>query len=214
MLTLDDIWMRLTTEDIGFFPYRRRDKIPTIPGVYAWFLPLRLGKHPQDLLSSYRKISAYDAGCLGAAKWSTNNAGFRWDPLSVQVNRNTAVQLADVGRKGWDVICGAPDHVKERFRQALFVSTIFSRPLYVGLTSNLSRRYNDHLVGVTGKNDFHNRFVNYMAQIGEAITIEQLLFACVPIRTLDGAAEDLSDEQVALLEEMLKIICQPVFDDK
>ena len=214
MLTLDDIWRRLTTENIGFFPYSRRDKIPTVPGVYAWFLPLRLGKHPEDLLTFYRKISAYDAGSLGVANWKTEDAGFRWDPLSVEVRRNSSVQLPQASHRDWEAIAKAPEHVKETFRQSLFASTVFSRPLYVGLSNNLSRRYQEHQAGVAGKNDFHSRFMNYMDLLGEALTIEQLLFACVPVRSTDGAESKMTEEQIGLLENMLKVICQPVFDDK
>jgi hypothetical protein len=214
MLTLDDIWMRLTTEDIGFFPYRRRDKIPTVPGVYAWFFPLRLGSDPRELLCLYRKVATYDAGCLGAAKWSHGGAGFRWDPLTVEVGRNDQVQLGQAGAKNWYAISEGPQSVRNRFKQALFVSTMFSRPLYVGLTNNLSRRYNEHIAGRGEENNFHSRFNGYMRELKEGITLEQLLFACVPLRKSREEPSEMSDEQISLLEEMLKIICQPVFDDK
>jgi len=213
VLTLDDIWRRLTTEDIGFFPHGRREKIPTVPGVYAWFLPLRVNKGPDELLSLYRNISAYDAGCRGLAKWSTQDAGFRWDPLSVEVSRGVSVQLPPAAQQYWSAI-SADLVVRDVFRQALFTATIFSRPLYVGLTNNLSRRYHNHLSGAPGQNDFHSRFTDYMKAIGEALTLEQLLFACVPIRRSNDHNADMTEEQIALLESMLKVICQPVFGDK
>jgi hypothetical protein len=207
--------MRLTTEDIGFFTHRRRNKIPAIAGVYGWFLPLRLRKNPTDLRSLVRKICAYDAGSLGVAKWSSKNCGFRWDPLNIELSRDTAERLAEAPARKWKALETASGTLRDRFQQALFVATIFSRPLYVGLTRNLARRYEEHLAGQGQKNNFHNRFTNYMMELNAALTLEQLLFVCVPLRPSTIDEQDvMTDEHIALLEDMLKVICQPVFDDK
>ena len=53
-----------------------------------------------------------------------------------------------------------------------------------------------------------------MKELDEDLTLEQLLFVCVPLRKSDNGGGEMSGEQISLLEEMLKLICQPVFDDK
>ena len=79
----------------------------------------------------------------------------------------------------------------------------------------MARRYEEHLAGQGQKNNFHNRFTDYMMELNAALTLEQLLFVCVPLRPSTIDEQDaMTDEHIALLEDMLKVICQPVFDDK
>ena len=59
--------------------------------------------------------------------------------------------------------------------QALFVSTVFSRPLYVGLTNSLARRYQQHVNGDSDANNFNSRFTDDISEINESLTVEQLL---------------------------------------
>jgi len=214
MLNFDDIWMRLTTDEIGFFTHRRSPKIPAVPGVYGWFLPLRLKDNPQSLIALARRICCYDAGTRGVAKWKHEDAGFRWDPLRVELARQPNAALPTNFASRWNSVLRASDSLHRRFARALFISTVFSRPLYVGLTNNLASRYQQHITGSADANDFHNRFVNYMSEIGEALTLEQLLFVCIPLRRAPGEPDDLNRQQITLLEQMLKIVCQPVFDDR
>jgi hypothetical protein len=214
MLSLDDIWMRLSTEDIGFFTRRRATRIPEVPGVYGWFLPMRMNDGPRQLLSLARRVYCYDAGCLGAARWTHKSAGFRWDRLQVDVARNPEVEIPERHEQTWASVASGSAAVKRRFEKSLLVSTIFSRPLYVGLTKNLFRRYQQHVAGEPDSNNFHNRFSSYMVELNEQLTVEQLLFVCIPLRKATGELGDLTEQQIQLLEHVLKTVCQPVFDDR
>ena len=90
-------------------------------------------------------------------------------------------------------------------------SSIFSKPLYVGMATDLSDRYKSHLTGSGDGNTFHSRFGEYSKRHKLDLEVEQLLFVCVPVSMSSGP---LSREQIAVLEEILKVICQPVFDWK
>lgn len=214
MLTLDDIWLQLTTEDIGFYTRRRSARIPPVPGVYGWFLPMRMRSNPTQLMTLARRIHAYDSGSRGVGTWTSDKAGFRWDPLRIEVARQPLPQVPERLESAWSSIAKAPVSVRKQFEKALFVSSIFSRPLYVGLTNNLARRYQEHVSGTPDSNNFHSRFSSYMREIDESLTIEQLLFVCIPLRKAPDESDDLTQEQIVLLEFVLKSVCQPVFDDR
>lgn len=210
MYSLDEIWLKLTTSQIGFYTSRTFSKIPDAPGVYAWFLPLRLKTDPSDLLRLARQLAAYDCKSEGLASWRSEEAGFHWDPMAIELTRRVNPDLPSQISAKWQEISSGPPAVQRGFQIALMAATVFSRPLYVGLTTSLSRRHSDHTAARSG---FNSRFSAYVASIGAALTVEQLLFACVPLNRLDDDS-GYSQQQLDVLEHLLKVICQPVFDDR
>ena len=108
MLTLDDIWMRLSTEEIGFFTRRRSGRFLRLAGAMR-FLPMRMKEGPKELVSLARRVYSYDAGCLGTGKWSNEDAGFRWDPLRVEVARKPEARFSQVHEEAWALVSSASD---------------------------------------------------------------------------------------------------------
>jgi len=209
MTSLDEIWVKLSTDDIGFYTRRTAHLVPARPGVYGWFFPLRIGPSADDMLRFARRLLAYDAHTQGVATWSEEKAGFNWDPLVVSVSRSSDHHCPDGTERNWQTI-HQDAGVAKAFRQALMIGTIFARPIYVGLAGNIKRRYQDHVSGRGGDNTFHSRFVDYMKTLGRSTSVDQLLFVAIPLR----GGSQLSKEQTSVLESILKVICQPVFGDR
>lgn len=210
MFSLEELWVKLTTPQIGFYTLRRAGQIPVSPGVYAWFLPLWLRRSPEQLLANTRQILTYDSQSGGPGKWEAHDAGFRWDPLHVEVSRQTVVPGSAVQEQIWRELMGVPPEVDKRFRLALMASSIFAKPLYVGLSNNLRRRHGEHAtVGST----FRERFEGYMRSVRLEQTVQDLLFVCIPLARPGGGEDEYTDGQIRSLEYILKIICQPAFGD-
>ena len=210
MFSLEELWVKLTTEHIGFYTFRRSDQIPTCPGVYAWFLPLRLRGEPEEFLTKARLIFSYDSGSQGPARWESTEAGFRWDPLHVQISRQIRITQSTAQGNLWNVLRDAPQDVKDQFRIAAMAASIFARPLYVGLSNNLFRRYGEHVSDGSG---FHKRFTRYMDSLKMHLPVRQLLFVCIPLVASGDEDKEYTDAQIRALEDTLKIICQPAFGD-
>jgi hypothetical protein len=212
MFSLEQLWINLSTETIGFYTYRRRNQIPERPGVYAWFLPFNLQGSHEDLLGNARRTFVFDSPSEGQATWKDDKAGFKWDPLCVEITRRDKVLIPEAIKKLLPELKEAPDEIRNRFRLALLASSIFAKPLYVGLSNNLSHRYGDH---ITGKSGFRERFTKYMQTLKQQITVQDLLFVCIPLAPVQTENEEWFDAcQSQVLECMLKILCQPAFGEK
>ena len=216
MFSLDQLWLSLSTEQIGFYPYRSRDQIPSRPGVYAWFLPLNLQGSPEDFLASARKIFAYDSLSEGRGVWSSDEAnvkaGFNWDPLRIEISRDEKIKIPVGQAAHLSTLKESPDSVKDSLRNALLASSIFAKPLYVGLANNLFRRHGDH---TSEQTDFCQKFTKYAHTLKMQITIQDLLFVCIPLAPIQIEDEKwYNDAQVKVLEYMLKTLCQPAFSER
>lgn len=209
MFSLDEIWAKLTTSAIGFYTSRTSGDVPSRPGVYAWFLPLRLQGDPEALVRLGRLVLSYDCPSRGTGKWSTEGAGFRWDPLRVELARQPEVQLPKSVTDHWNAIQGADKETNKTLRIAMMAASIFSKPLYVGLSRNLATRYKDHTASSSG---FKTRFESYMKELDMQYPVERLIFVCVPLS--GSALSSCTDDQISVLESLLKILCQPAFGDQ
>lgn len=58
--SLDELWRELSTEHIGFFTHKTCDAVPSGPGVYAWFTPIRLDGSLDDVLKRYKRLFSCD----------------------------------------------------------------------------------------------------------------------------------------------------------
>lgn len=215
--SLDEIWRRLTTSGIGFYTFRTRKRIPATPGIYAWFMPLRVTSTPGSLLELARRIFTYDPRAKGQAL--ARSYAFQWDPLHVSVARDYRIPQSSSRERYWSKIQAGGDEIVSSFQRTLMSASIFARPLYVGLTNDLSRRYSEHTEGRGEGNSFHTRYYEYKKQLEEEgvhvnLTIERMIFACIPVPDDLSAVKSFTDEQIRLSEDMLKLICQPVFGER
>ena len=212
MFSLEQLWMSLSTEHIGFYTYRIRNQIPPRPGVYAWFLPLNLQGSPEDFLANARRIFAYDPPSEGPGIWKNAEAGFRWDPLRVEISRECKITVPNSQGELLAKLKESPEEVRNRFRHVLLASSIFAKPLYVGLANNLLRRYGEH---TSAQPSFCERFTEYVHTLKMKLEIQDLLFVCIPLAPVQVENEKwYDDSQIKVLEYMLKTLCQPAFGDK
>lgn len=219
----DELWRSLSTDKIGFYTSLTASKIPERPGIYGWFLPLRLNEDPDDLIGRAKLFFAYDTKTRGVGECSTNALGFNWDPLSISIRRNTDVPASPSRTAQWSGLTAPRDeHAITAVSLAVLLGTIFAPPLYIGLTKSLHRRYEEHTQGVGQGNVFNKRFADYVDQgissgwLKNKIYIEQLLFVCIPLQILGSEERGLvtDEQQIALVENILKNICGPVFGDR
>jgi hypothetical protein len=89
-------------------------------------------------------------------------------------------------------------------------ATIFAKPLYVGLSNNLVRRYSEH---VSPASQFHARLVAFSSELNCELSPGQLLFVCIPLGVSGQPSDEYTEPQIRLLEELLKTLCQPAFGD-
>ena len=202
LAVLTDVWRDLSSR-LTLHTASQAADIPEAPGVYAWFFPLDIEASSLDEVS--RAISEnLRATCYYSAKSKAEGRlHLGWESLSLEAKREARV---DFGKKqaAWKSIV-SNEKAFQRLREALYVATLFCRPLYVGLTNRTLRgRYEEHVTG--RKRDFNTRFTAHMDELKLSYRVEDLLFACVPLQT-----SRYSERQVKLLEEVLKHLCQPPF---
>ena len=128
--------------------------------------------------------------------------------------------MYDINQKYQKILNNLPRKNRDSFQKSIILGSLFSRPLYIGYTNNLSRRYSEHVNGYGGENTFHKRFYKFMEHLKKEeisqnndknideykIKIEDLLFVC-----LKDARRDISEEELKLTEEVLKTLANPVF---
>ncbi len=214
MITLDQIWLDLSTKQIGFYTHRNASDIPNVKGIYGWFFPLRLNMEPENLLSIARKLFAYDSSTKGIGTWTSNNGGFRWDPLKIEVSRIPEVADSEKRNEGWNILNDSSSDKLSVFKQAIMAGTIFAKPLYIGMATNLSQRYHDHIKGRGEGSTFHKRFTSYMEVLEIQLEVQQLLFVCIPLHLEATSSVEFSKEEIRAFEHFMQILCQPVFSHR
>ena len=207
-MTLPDIW-RDVGKRIGFFTKETRRLIPEAPGCYAWFIPLWIYfENLPKMLEVLNKVSLFEPGDDGKA---TLLARFAWDGVRIEAEKVPTVQVGDASHETWRRVM-SDQALRARFQQALMEASIFMPPLYVGKTTNLRVRYNQHVEGVgdSSVNVFHNRFSEFATRCGLPLSVRDLLFVCVQTdRETDKAL--VEGGVTDLLEHVLMRICRPPF---
>lgn len=207
---LDDIWKTLRSDKLGFYTFADRAHIPSSPGVYAWFLPLRKQGEIRHLVEKVTKILSFDASTGEIANWKTSKAGFNWEPMSLSLEKNPkhiAERLLEILAKKKSIEefpAGEITCIKE----TLLAASIFSRPLYVGLASDLKGRYSDH---TEKRGPFRQRFETYTNECSIDLKVRHLIYACVSLTGKEQRELLNKKEALSIIEEILKAICQPVF---
>jgi hypothetical protein len=210
-MSLNDVWRNISKE-LGIFWKGRWDEVPSGPGVYGWFYPLRILTHDVDLfLGDVSKVLSFDARCNGIPNHNLR-AQLSWENIDVglQLKPSFPPLPQDVVQK-WSAISSDPVAF-DRLRRVVIRGSLLMPPLYVGKARSLSIRCRQHLVG-TDKNDFHRRYADFARQQSlQAKEVDDLLFACIRSTTDDGDEED--DEIEGLVEEILKRACKPKYSVK
>ena len=221
-MSINNLWLKLSNKDIGFYTHETKHNIPNIGGVYSWILPTKFNPRIDDsLVNSLKKIKKIQAYDSNIEKFSelTETFSFNWDPYDVTLKKNDGDQ--NLSQSFLDTLESMDDENIGIFKRAILLGSIFSRPLYIGYTNNLARRYHQHVTGSGSGSNFHNRFNKYLSDLIEKeklnetnrnnsniynFKIEDLLFV-----SLNFEKSDLKDNELKLIEEVLKILANPIF---
>lgn len=205
-----DVFRRLTFHDgrLGFHTKETKDKIPEIPGCYAWFLPLWLYSDDLDeLMQIIADVLDYEQDPEKKVK-----APFTWASVHMRVHRETAIRAIDNGmRETWKKLL-ADKNARDTLQETLMTASLFMPPLYVGKTKNLKQRYLQHTDKANGnRNNFHSRFTEKAVIF--RLSVSDLLFVSVSTENeLGNTFPDVAqDEFDVLVEKMLMQFCRPPF---
>ena len=211
MSRINDIWRKLNGQslnhELGFYTYETFDCIPSMPGFYAWFYPLRV--HTKDLEEFIRSVNIildYDATCLGNPT-KTGQINFNWDNLILKASIESRHFNINSFSSIWDEYCKSDEKFKI-LKETLYRASFILPPLYVGKASDLHSRCSQHLRGTGDKNDFHNRYQEF-AEIHKIPSkkVADLLFVCIK----SGEKKEESEKSEELYEAILKIFTKPKY---
>lgn len=205
-----ELWRYLSNSKIGFHSYKTRNGIPDKSGIYAWFLPLDIDGSLENVIVKNKKFFTYDASNKGNFRRDISDK-FQWQGFDLTLEANTNYNRQTTIESKWQSLLDGMSHDESKsVRQLFSLGTIFSRPLYVGLTKNLSSRYDQHLVH-TEKNSFSKRFIDSQSDVDSKRSMKELLFVSV---TVDLGENEINDELILVLEYLLKNIVNPVYGER
>lgn len=213
LYSADDIWRRLGNDVQGFCTYRTKGTVPDCPGVYAWYVPFRTKEKIDEIMQLYKRISLYDAKNKSAHE-EVFKTEFQWQKGEIRHRSLPDYFFEQSKERKWEEIHSTmdPDQAKA-FDQLFHMTSIFHRPLYIGLTNSLSTRYDQHINSSPQKNSFKSRFEAYMQEIGCDIRIHDLIFSYIAFKP-NFSESQLSISQIEVLEYLLKNICSPIFGER
>ena len=208
---LDDL-----SRHVMVFWERTFPSVPDVPGVYAWYYPLRI-RSPVlgDLIDEINTVFSFDSLMRGRAEGEAT-IELCWRTLGLHVGESPRhVKLPPKLVDTWDSLIGDIESEGcQRFRRSLLASSILLPPLYVGKTSSLQLRCHQHIRGA-GDTGFHDRFETFAAAKRlHSTRVESLLFACVRLEQDDepDTKKDAGTDDVPrLLEAILQIGARPPF---
>jgi hypothetical protein len=209
MIRLNDIW-RNVNHEIGFYIKETFDDVPQVPGVYAWFYPLRITtRDPLEFIDQVNSIINYDCSSNGKPR-KTTKFGLNWETITqhfeIDYQRITLDNFMDIWKK-----YSASDEMFDHLRSIIMKASIFMPPLYVGKTNNLYTRCKQHISG-SNANDFHKRFEDYSKSLNlPADKVSKLLFVTIKAQNdKTGGNDDLE----SLIEAILKILVKPKYSNQ
>ena len=205
-IRLNDLW-RSVNNEIGFYTSETFKNIPSIPGVYAWFYPLRIVT--KDLYKFIHEVDVvlnYDCDTKGIPRKGTS-INFSWDTIFQTVEIQTKTIDLSSFERIWNELVSEENEFDE-LRKVVMRASIFLPPLYVGKTNNLNNRCQQHINGTADDNNFHKRFEDYASlNNSTAKKISDLLF--VAIKTRVENQHNIKNE--GLIEAILKYFTKPKY---
>jgi len=204
--------------------------IPAVPGIYAWFFPLWMFSEDIDeVLRSFAFIHNYDP-LNDDEPGEPRRAGslaFNWDEIVVSASKRLKLDVGVKSKSDFERLI-TTGH-RSQLQALLLACTLFSPPLYVGLTDNLSVRYSTHagsLAPTRSQNSFAKRFAEHVARadIGSsspsdkvaALSVSDLLFACIPLTRDETPSLDSDSLRtlISVVESIQHRICRPAYSER
>ena len=141
---------------------------------------------------------------------------FKWDSIDLRAERDTDARATEAKAATWQTLL-QDTHARRALQQTLLEASLFLPPLYVGMTSNLRRRYIEHTHPVASEqNVFHSRLLQCLQSFALKLSPDDLLF--VSLRTpsvLSYANGAVSGREFnALVEQILIQTCRPALCER
>ena len=208
-IRLNDVW-RDVNKEIGFYTTETFDEVPSSPGVYAWFYPLRItSENLNDFIEEVQLVLNYDCRKQGKP-WRESTIDIGWDDLFQRIEFKVK---KDIINSELTSIWSDTFQNKAEFdelRKVVMRASIFLPPLYVGKTINLKTRCFQHINGRSDDNNFHTRFEKYATLNNtNARRVSDLLF--VSIQTKEESSQSTRTEE--LVELILKHLSKPKYSE-
>jgi hypothetical protein len=210
-LATNDVFYDLT-KHIGVFWEDTFNDVPDVPGIYAWYYPLRIVSLELDpLLRELTTVFNFDSMVGGPVKWQSDvTLCWRTVQLSAtEAPRHHGLPAALIDR--WKSLAG-DETALASFRQQLLAASILLPPLYIGKAEKLQTRCFQHIRG-SNDNGFHSRFERFAKD--HRLTsprVEKLIFACVRVQhpAAPQTEETAEGSAARLLESILQVAgCPP-----
>ena len=195
-----------TGGQLGFYTKHTKDRIPPVDGCYAWFLPLWIYHDDLDQqLEFLSQVFRYDPSPERQV-----DAQFTWERVRLRLRRHADLKTKASSVRTWKSLLASPG-TRAAVERTLLEASLLMPPLYVGKTTNLQRRYLQHVEGAGKLNDFHRRFGECVRETGMTINVSDLLFVCVKTAAQEIFPEPLQEGVEDLIEEILMQACRPPF---
>lgn len=209
---LDNVW-RKAQDEFGFYTVDRFSQVPTGPGVYAWFYPLKLSS--KDLETFVNQVD----GVLRFERSAKNERNFTGilnsDWYKFQVSLTPGLSLKRITSQTKDFWNETAKNEEDFLvlREGLLKASILLPPLYVGKAKNLKARLDGHLAD-SDKNCFGNRFKNYAEKVGlPANKLHELIFVTITTK-LPTSNETHGYSAERMFEDILISLCAPPFSER
>lgn len=205
---------------IKYYSLETFKDVPSDPGVYAWFYPLRIIETDLPRLVNeinfifnfnHDSTSGGNSKMVGSLGWRDYTLETKFKELSTTSSLFSAWNKYISKYSLKDEVYEDSVEIKE-LKRIIFISSVFLPPLYIGKTNDLHRRCSEHILGSADSNSFHNRFkkhVEYNNNVN-CRDVEDLLFACINTRDFNN----LPDENEVLVESILMNLIKPIFSLK
>ena len=187
----------------------RGHDIPEHPGCYAWMLPLWLYRDDLgDFLSLTNNVLNHES----VAK-VRSSISFSWEDIDLTAARHSRARHTEAKERTWNTVL----HDSEALaflKETLLEVSLFMRPLYVGKTDNLRRRYLQHVEGKDQwSNVFHTRLSQCADALGLKLRVVDLLFVSLKTQRIPESIQDkvTDDEYNLLIEQIMMQLCHPPF---
>lgn len=209
--SVHELWRQASSESLGFYTRITKNKIPNKPGIYSWFLPLDMAGDLAVSMPQYKELFSYSTRDKDV--FSKNFLfDYQWQSFELGLKAVPEYRKQSTYEDKWrSIFLSESEETKKAIEQVVSLASIFSRPLYIGLTRNLSSRYEQHVNGYPG-NNFHRRFSDFCQENNYPWSVKDLVFAALPVQ-LDDGSPWLADASVEVIEYVLKNIVGPVFGE-
>lgn len=177
-------------------PSQPAHDIPETSGVYAWHAPLYLFEDipAAEVVQFYNRLFLWE---LKGNDKGEVDAPLKWKKVRVKLKPHE--EHAPLRKKeNQEILRG------EAVRRWLRCAGVFTPPLYVGRTTNLRNRYEQHAEGAdAGAGNFAGRITEATQKLDRYLSVDSLIFAYMETR--------LNDEDNAVIESFLMRAAMPPF---